>query len=450
MIARVFMVVVVAVSITASAWGIDLTPVGAERAGNREGTIPAWQGKDLPNKGWSYGKNRGDYWSHKGEKPLFSIDASNVGKYAKSLSPGQIQLIKMTKGYRMDVYPTHRNADFPDFILANTKKNVGYAKLSADGNSLKNAYLPGVPFPAPKSGAELIWNYLSRYQGVGFDYPGGTYVALSPRAGSSQWIETLGPQNNYFPWGKKGSTTPDQVGDVYYSIFFKYNSPPALAGQGLVSTYFFNKDNEAFYYFPGQRRVRRLPTASYDTPMIGFENQYTFDQPFLFNGGIERFDWKIVGKKELYIPYNSFGMFNFKEKLHDVALPKFLKNENRRYELHRVWVLEATVKKGVRHTEPKKVFYIDEDSWLAVAGEGYDAKGALWKVRESYPIPVWELGGSFATQPFVQYDLTNGRYVYDQGVIGTGKDIKWLAETTDPRFKPGHFTAENLRATSER
>jgi hypothetical protein len=143
-------------------------------------------------------------------------------------------------------------------------------------------------------------------------------------------------------------------------------------------------------------------------------------------------------------------MFNFKQKLHDVALPKFLKNESRRYELHRVWVLEGTIKKGMRHTEPRKVFYIDEDSWLAVAGEGYDSKGGLWKVRESYPIPVWELGGSFATQPFVQYDLTNGRYVYDQGAIGTGKDIKWLAETSDPRFKPGHFTGENLRSTSER
>jgi hypothetical protein len=295
-----------------------------------------------------------------------------------------------------------------------------------------------------------MWNYLARYQGAGYDYPGGTYTILSPRPGSNEWVECLGPQHNFFPWGKKGATTPAQVGGIYYYIYFQYQTPPALAGQGLVQTWYFNSNNEAYYYFPGQRRVRRLPNATYDTPQIGFENQYTFDQPFLFNGGLDRFDWKIVGKKEMYIPYNSFGMFNFKLKLHDVALPKYLKNENRRYELHRVWVVEGTVKKGVRHTEPKKVFYIDEDSWLAVAGEGYDGKGALWKVRESYPIPAWDLGGTFATQPFVQYDLTNGRYVYDQGVIGTGKDIHWLAETHDTRFRAGFFTAETLRAISER
>ena len=434
---------------TGAVWAADLTVAGSERAGNKDGTIPAWEGKDVHLPGWSYGKFRGDYWNHKGEKPLFSIDASNVDRYRDKLSPGQVQLIKQTKGYRMDIYPSHRNAGFPEFIQANTKKNIGHAKLSADGSYLKEAYLPGVPFPHPKTGADVIWNFMLRYQGVGFDYPGGAYTILSPRPGGSEWVECLGPQINYFPWGKKGTTTPAQVNDVYYYIYFQYRTPPALAGQGLVQTWYFAKDNEAYYYFPGQRRVRRLPSAAYDTPQIGFENQYTFDQPYLLNGSIDRFNWQLVGKKEMYIPYNSFGMFDFRQKLHNVALPKYLRNESRRYELHRVWVVVGTVKKGVRHTEPKKVFYIDEDSWLAVAGEGYDAKGSLWKFRESYPIPVWELG-VMATQPFVQYDLVSGRYIYDQGSIGTGKDIHWFTETSDPRFKPGYFTAENLRSISER
>lgn len=451
MLKRVLLTVVLVSGLAAASWGADLTPFGAERAGNKDSSIPAWEGKrDQPLPGWSYGKFRGDYWKYKNERPLFVIDASNVDRYRNQLSPGQIQLIKQIRGYQMTVYPSHRDADFPDFILANTRKNASHAKMSANGDYPIDVNLPGIPFPYPKTGAELMWDYLLRYQGVGFVYPGGTYTMLSPRPGSSEWIACLGPQNNYYPWGRKGSTTTAQVGEIYYSIYFQYNSPPALAGQGLVQTYYFDKPNEAFYYFPGQRRVRRLPTAAYDTPQIGFENQYTFDQPFLFNGNIDRFDWKIVGKKEMYIPYNCFGMFRFKEKIHDVALPKFLNNENRRYELHRVWVLVGTIKRGMRHTEPKKVFYIDEDSLLAVVGEGYDAKNALWKVRESYPIPAWDLGGAFVTQPFVQYDLTNGRYVYDQGCIGTGKDIHWLEETHDTRFRPGFFTADSLREHSER
>jgi hypothetical protein len=450
MMKRALAMIVAVTTVASVVWGADLTPVGAERGGNKDGTIPAWEGKvDTPLPGWTYGKYRGDYWKHKNEKPLYSIDASNVDKYKDKLSAGQAQFIRQTKGYRMDVYPSHRNADFPEFVLANTKKNAGHAKLSEDGGYLRDAYLPGVPFPTPRNGAEAIWNYMVRYQGAGLEYAAGTWTALSPRPGSTEWIQAKGPQLTYFPWGKKGSATPAQIGDVLYSIYFQYQTPPALAGQGLVQTWYFNKDNEAYYYFPGQRRVRRLPTAAYDTPQIGFENQYTFDQPYLLNGSIDRHEWKLLGKKEMYIPYNCFGMFNFKEQLHDVALLKYLKNESRRYELHRVWIVEGTVKKGMRHAAPKKVFYIDEDSWLAVVGEDYDSKGSLWKFRESYPIPAWDLGGSFTTQPFAQYDLTNGRYVFDQGV-NTGKDIRWLVETKDPRFSSNFFTADSLRSVSER
>ncbi len=67
-----------------------------------------------------------------------------------------------------------------------------------------------------------------------------------------------------------------------------------------------------------------MPSYAYDSPQIGFENQYTLDQPWIFNGNLDRFDWKLVGKKEMYVPYNSFGMYNFNAKLHDVLLPKFL------------------------------------------------------------------------------------------------------------------------------
>jgi hypothetical protein len=294
--------------------GKDLTPVGAEKAGTKDGTIPAWEGQDVPLQGWSQGKYRGEFWKHKDEKPLFSIDASNVDKYAEKLSPGQVQLLKQTKGYRMDVYPSHRNAGFPDWIEANIRKNAGGAsKIGPDGN-LEDAVLPGVPFPFPKGGAEAMWNHIVRYQGVGADWPEANIVT-SPKPGSSQWIEPHGPQHLFLPWAKKGSNSPKQVNGLLYSIYFSYVSPPALAGQAVFSTYYFNKSNETFYYFPGQRRVRRLPSYSYDSPQIGFENQYTIDDVWVFNGNPDRFDWKIVGKKELYVPYNSFGMYDFRAKL---------------------------------------------------------------------------------------------------------------------------------------
>lgn len=413
-------------------------------------TIPASVSHDAPESGWAPGKVRGEYWKYKDEKPLFSITAENLSQYADKLSPGQLALFKQIKSYRMDVYPTHRDCSYPDWIQDNTRKNgAGAAKLDPSGNYLINATLPGLPFPEAKNGQEAIWNYLTRYRGVGAQWSKVNTV-VSPRPGSSDWISTTSKQTLFFPWGKKGSNAIDKE-TWNYAIFFAYDSPAALAGQGLVQvSNFANNDTPSYYYFPGQRRVRRMPAYDYDAPQIGFENQYTVDEPWLFNGNIDRFDWKLIGKKEMYVPYNDFALYDFKKSFGDEFKPDQVDPGARRYELHRVFVVEATLKENMRHISQKKVLYLDEDTYLALAGEDYDAQGKLWKTKESYPIPVWELGGSCDVEPFAQYNLTSGRYVTDQNVVGTGADVRYYQDSSDPAFNPDFYTSENLRSISER
>ncbi|WP_316887319.1 DUF1329 domain-containing protein [Ralstonia flatus] len=427
----------------------DLTPEGGDRAASKDGAVPAYVGKQSPEAGWAWGKFRGDFWKHRNEKPLYSIDASNVDKYADKLSPGQIQLIKQKTGYRMDVYPSHRECQLPDVAAQNSKANLTSAKLDPNGEMVHAAMLPGVPFPQPKSGAEAILNYLLRYRGEGLEWP-SVVTTVSPRPGGSEWIDVSSVATQYFPWGKAGKTTPQDVDQFAQGTYFQMNTPPALAGQAFVQRQYFNKESETFYYFPGQRRVRRMPAYTHDAPAIGFENQYLVDDANMFYGTIDRFNWKLAGKKEMIVPYNAFGMYKFNSKLHDVMTPNGVAADSRRYETHRVWVVEATVKPSARHVTSKKVFYLDEDSWLVLTGEDYDAQGKLWKARESYPIPVWELGGACDNEPFVQYDLISGRYVSDSSSIGQGKDLHWYQQINDPRFKTDFFTAETLRSVSER
>lgn len=428
--------------------GKELTAVGAEPGASKDGAIPAFAPGDALLPGWAVGKRRADFFKFKGDKSLYSIDASNVDKYADKLSPGQVQMVKQTKGYRMDVYPSRRTCANPDFVLENTKQNVAAAKLGADGWSLKDAVLPGIPFAIPANGAEAMWNYKLKYAGIGFEWP-LNIIALSPRKGSTDWIQAGATQTYYFPWGKKGSTPLAQLPPVEYYTYFAYESPTALAGQALAIVFYTDKPGDTFYYFPGQRRVRRMPTYAYDAPQVGFENQYTMDEPRMFNGTMDRFDWKLVGKKELIVGYNAFGMYDPAAKLADVLKPEFPANEARRYELHRVWVVEATVKQGVRHVAPKRTFYLDEDSWSVVVADDYDAQGKLWKLRESFVIPVAETG-SCDNPAFVQHNLVEGRYVFDQSPLGSGKDMRWVVESKDPKFGAGFYTAENLRSISER
>ncbi len=427
----------------------NLTPSGAERAANKDGSIPAWQGAEPAMPGWSWGKPRLDYWSHKGDKPLFSIDAGSADKYADKLSPGQLAMLKQIKGYRMDVYPSHRSCGVPDFVAANTKKNVELAKLGADGWSLKEAMVPGYPFPMPGSGVEAMLNAKMRYRGVGVDYK-NVITAVSPRPGSDEWIKAGSEQTVFIPSGVKGSTLLSKLSPLEFFVYFAFNNPTALAGQALAITQYLNQaENETFYYFPGQRRVRRMPSYSHDSPQVGFENQYTLDEPQVFNGALDRYDWKLVGKKEVYVPYNAFGAYDFRAKFEDVALRNFIEPGHRRYELHRVWVVEATVKAGMRHSAPRRTFYLDEDSWALLLADDYDGQGKLAKVREGFQIPVYETG-SCDVMGFVQHNLAEGRYVVDSTTIGAGKDIQWVTEPNGPRYKASFYTSDNLRAISER
>lgn len=432
--------------------GKTFTPSGGEMAGNKEGTIPAWKGVEAPRAGWSHGESRKAAWLHDKEAPLFVIDASNVDKYADKLPVGQVRMLKEKKGYTMPVYPTHRTCGVPDYVAKNNVLNAGgRGKIGADGWSLEDAALPGVPFPFPKSGIEAMWNWLTKYQGNAYSV-GKNITYLSPPPGSGQaGLRLLSNSFNYFPNAGKGTFSPKDNGSVQIAGHYRALEPASQAGFASNQTTFYNKDSESYAYFPGQRRVRRQPMYAYDAPIIGFENQYPNDGIQVFYGNPDRFNWRIVGKKELYVSYNNFLAWDSKGDFREHLGPDFIKASGRRYELHRVWVIEGTVKKGVRHSAPKKTIYLDEDSWMTVAGEDYDAQGKLWRVMEANPTPAYELGACVSNS-YLSNDLISGRYIWDNIYSGSGKhDMKYFADRKqDPRATIDWFSPENLRAISER
>jgi hypothetical protein len=431
--------------------GKDLTAVGAEVAGNKDGSIPAFTGNVSPLPGWSNGKIRREYWPHKDEKPIFTIDATNVDNYIDKLTPGQIALIKKIKGYTMPIYQSYRECGVPDFIAQNTKTGALSAAIGEDGWSLKSATPPMVPFPIPRTGIEAMWNFLMRYQGIAADWP-KTCLYLSPRPGANVPITSDASCLYYYPWAREGVSSLEDVNYFLTGIAYQYLSPPALAGQGTMQRYYFNKDSESWLYFPGQRRVRRLPSYAYDAPLIGYENQYPADMSYIFIGNPDRFDWKLIGKKEIFVPYNSFAFSNYQMDISAAAGPDFVKENMRRYELHRVWMIEGTVKSGIRHSAPKKTIYLDEDSWYALVGDDFDTEGKIWKVKENHTIPSWEIDACVQIAS-VFYDIQSGRYIMDNTVLGgiNGSDVKHFKPgEEDNRFNDNYFTSENLGRISER
>ncbi len=392
----------------------ELTPVGAERAGNKDGTIPAWTGGyTTPASGWHPGQVRPDPFAQ--EKPLFAITPANLASYADKLPEGQKELFRRHADYRMDVYPTHRSAAFPQSVYDSIARNAVQAHAAPSGIAYGvEGAAGGIPFPIPKTGMEAVWNHLLAFWGAARQVRISTYVA-APNGRielASTYSETAD-----FPYYAAGAT-PASVGGYYFKTRHIGAAPPSHVGESYLAWQPLDTTRykfTAWRLIPGERRVRRAPSISYDIPdpdASGFEN---LDEYYIYFGGPDRYDFKLLGKKEMYIPYNNNRFYTRKSS--EVMKPLHANPDALRYELHRVWVVEGTLAPGKHHIAPRRRLYIDEDTWLAVYADSWDENGKLWKFGEGTmylmpDIPAVILGSQFV------YDFVLGGYVYGFALDG--------------------------------
>jgi hypothetical protein len=387
--------------------GKTLTPLGAEQAGNADGSIPAWTG--------GLGKDSGKQ-SPQGflddpfasEQPLFTITAQNAEQYRDKLSPGQLAMFKRyPDSYRLPVYPSHRSVALPDFVYAAARANAQNTQLVAGGNGLTN-FQTAYPFPIPQNGQEVVWNHLTRYRGGSMKR---VSVQATPEKGGAFTPVTFKMEFTYRDQLK--DFDPANPGNVLFYYKEEVVSPARLAGSVLLVHETLDQVKEprlAWLYNAGQRRVRRAPQVAYDGPYPASEGLRVGDNFDMYNGAQDRYDWKLVGKRELYIPYNSFKLDSPRLKYDDIVKAGHLNPEFTRYELHRVWEVEATLKPGERHIYAKRVFFIDEDSWQIVLADHYDARGTLWRVGEGHLQPYYNVQVPWLAVETL-HDLLNGRYI---------------------------------------
>ncbi len=413
--------------------GTSLTPMGSEKAGNAAGTIPAWSGgiTKVP-AGFKAGDFHPDPYAS--DKVKFTITSKNVDKHKENLTAGQVALFKAYPDtFKMDIYPTHRSASYPQHVYDETKANSLRSTLVEGGNGLKNAAV-GVPFPIPQSGLEVIWNHIVRYRGETVTRHTGQVTPL--RDGSYTLVKFQDELDQHYT--KKG-TKPSELEETNMLFYFKQwvTSPARLAGTALLvheTLDQIKKPRQAWTYNTGQRRVRRAPNVAYDAPGTAADGLRTTDDFDMFNGAPDRYNWKLVGKKELYIPYNTYKLHSDQVKYSDIVKAGHINQDLVRYELHRVWVVEANLKEGTRHQYKKRVFYIDEDSWQIAITDIYDTQDELWRVGMSHALNYYEVPALWSTLE-VFHDLKSGRYLA-LGLDNEDEMYDFSAKRTKNDFTP--------------
>lgn len=421
--------------------GKTLTPFGAEKAGNADGSIPAWDGGYTKvDPSFKPGGKRGDPFA--ADKVLFSINAKNMDKYADKLTDGTKEMLKRyPDSFHLDIYPTHRSAAAPQWVYDNTLKNATNAKLvdSSAGPIPQGAY-GGIPFPVPHNGDEAMWNHLLNWR--------GTSIALDFRhylmtADGNQVMTTDGLAIQEMPYYYKEGSADTFDGD--YWLFRLLNvGPPLRAGEQIMGRTNLNGDkSQAHVYLTGQRRVRKLPNACCDTPTPATAGVMSFDELSVYQGRLDRFNWTLVGKKEMYIPYNANKVLTA-QKAEDLLLKHHMNPDYVRWELHRVWVVDANLAPGKRHQLPKARYYLDEDTWQALLGDRWDANGqlakSLWSMAAVMPdIPaVAQVSSGF-------YDLTSGTWFVQNVFAGKAQQYGIVDRYKKSEFSPAAMAGQGVR-----
>lgn len=419
--------------------GTTLTPLGGEKAANADGSIPAWDGGlTKAPAGYKPGQHYVDPFA--GEKPLFTINAQNAAQYAEKLSDGHKAMLKAYPSFRIPVYPSHRTAAAPQRIYDATKKIAATAKLAEGGNGVTGA-LAGIPFPMPKTGIEVIWNHMLRYRA---EVASRTVAQAAPTRGG-QYTLVQFEEETMFSYHLPGTTEASMKNRL---LNFKQAviAPARLAGGILLVHESMNQvaqPRDAWLYNPGQRRVRRAPQVAYDNPGTAADNMRTSDQLDMFNGAPDKYDWKLVGKKEIYVPYNSYRLQDPSVKFKDILTPLHMNPDLTRYELHLVWVVDATLKKGERHVYKRRTFYIDEDSWQILLIDQYDNRDQLWRVSEGHAITYYDLPTVW-TAAEAHTDLQAGRYLV-MGLNSENKSHNFAIKRTEGDFMPDALRREGVR-----
>lgn len=411
----------------------DLTPFGGEKAANKNSSIPAWSGGFTSvTAADKAGGRRPDPF--KDDKVKLSITSKNMEQHADKLSDGQKAMLKkFPDTYRIDVYPTRRTAAAPQWVYDNTLKNATRAVMK--GDVVDGAY-GGIPFPIPKAGIEVMWNHILRWRGTSVDINITQYQLTSD---GKSVLTTDGLINQQMPYYfQDGNLDQFAKSSEYWMVRLINAGPPIRAGEAIAGR--VNLDggkDQAWVYLTGQRRVRKLPNPCCDTPTPSTAGVMSFDEVEVWQGRLDRFDWKLVGKREMYIPYNGNKLLQPKTDA-EVIVKNHLNPDHVRWEQHRVWVVEAALRSGQRHQAPKSRYYCDEDTWICVLGDRWDANGQLWKTLWAQTFLAPDLPGT-VVGAFGFTELTSG-----QGFAGNLNNSKAAQYVVKPRFADRVFTPDAM------
>ena len=304
---------------------------------------------------------------------LLTIDINNYSEYKDNiLTAGQVKMFETyPKTFKMNVYQSRRSCAVPPEVLKLTKEN---ANLIDNGEGI-DGVVGSIPFPNPDEALHHVWNHILRYRGVEI-YGSSPFYIVNTDGSITYGAGEAIAKNYWNPYTRNES-------GLQGMLMSKTTHPPRLADASILvieSLNAFLTPRRAWVYNPGTRRVRRAPDIAYDYKPTSSQGLTTVDQFDGFNGAKDRYNWNNLGPQLRLMPYNAYKFHE--TPINDLLNPYHVDQEQLRYELVRVNVVEADLKEEKRHIIPHRTMYFDYDSHNMLVEETADAKNELMAYRE--------------------------------------------------------------------
>jgi hypothetical protein len=351
------------------------------------------------------------------------IDKTNVDQVKDLLLEPHVRIIKdpmymNAKEYWFVIVP-YQEAKYSKGQMEMTEK---YAPAKFDGDNLVDyGKIAGFPFPEPKSGIEVAYNYDAQSRGDSrWWYSKGCVV--DPRTGFMRDAEMY---RMAMFWTGRCFTPPYPVlpknpkgfRKTYFQRMFV---PEDLNGMGNLEVKFNDskEDDEKWTYMPNFRRITRTSQTQRGDNM-GSGERLNDDADGGWADHIDRNTYKLLGRKELLVARHS-------DPTQVTPYPKSCVLNGIQRERVKTFEIEVHYKqKG--YTYSKQLWYIDPEVWIINTKMAWDEDGRLWRMHDEQWFPRKTVTGetAFVEASGFHWDVfgRNGQYTTSKEVKDVGKNF---------------------------
>ncbi|PKL98448.1 MAG: DUF1329 domain-containing protein, partial [Gammaproteobacteria bacterium HGW-Gammaproteobacteria-7] len=96
-----------------------------------------------------------------------------------------------------------------------------------------------------------------------------------------------------------------------------------------------------------------------------------------------------------------------------------------------------------RHINPRRTFYVDEDSWGILVLDHYDGQGNIWRYSEAPSVNYYEVPTFWATLE-THHDLKSGRYI-SLLLDNEETPVDFSFQTSPENFSPQNLRGRGIR-----